>query len=346
MFGSKDIGIDLGTANILVFEKDKGVVFSEPSVAALDKKSQKILAIGHEARELVGRSPENMTTVRPLKEGVIAKYTITQKLLSMIIEKVCGRSLFFKPRVMVCVPVGITSVEKRAVLEAAMHGGASKTYLIEEPMAAALGAGVDIGLPRGNMVVDIGGGSTDIAILSLGGIVVDNSTRIGGDHFDQAIASYVKHSQGVSIGERTAEEIKIKVATVSESGRNDSIEVRGHDNVSGLPRTITVTSDQCREALKDSVQTLLNAVRQVLEKCPPELSADIVDNGIFLTGGGALLDGLATVLHEETKIDMHIATDPLNCVAIGTGMALKYLDYLHNGEVFTYANIASNTTKK
>lgn len=346
MFKSVDIGIDLGTANILVYEKDKGVVFSEPSVVALDKKNQKVLAIGHEARELLGRSPENITTVRPLREGVIAKYTITQRMLAMIIEKVCGRSLFFKPRVMVCVPVGITSVEKRAVLEAAMHGGASKTYLIEEPMAAALGAGVDIGLPRGNMVVDIGGGSTDVAILSLGGIVVDNSTRIGGDHFDEAIASYVKREKGVTIGERTAEEIKTKVATVSTSGRNDEIEVRGHDNVSGLPKTITVSSAECREALADSVQTLLNAVRQVLEKCPPELSADIIDNGIYLTGGGALLDGLATVLHEETKIDMHIASDPLNCVAIGTGIALRSLDMLHNGEIFTYANIASNMAKR
>ncbi len=346
MFKSVDIGIDLGTANILVYEKDKGVVFNEPSVVALDKKNQKVLAIGHEARELLGRSPENITTVRPLREGVIAKYTITQRMLAMIIEKVCGRSLFFKPRVMVCVPVGITSVEKRAVLEAAMHGGASKTYLIEEPMAAALGAGVDIGLPRGNMVVDIGGGSTDVAILSLGGIVVDNSTRIGGDHFDEAIASYVKREKGVTIGERTAEEIKTKVATVSTSGRNDEIEVRGHDNVSGLPKTITVSSAECREALTDSVQTLLNAVRQVLEKCPPELSADIIDNGIYLTGGGALLDGLATVLHEETKIDMHIASDPLNCVAIGTGIALRSLDMLHNGEIFTYANIASNMAKR
>jgi len=346
MFGSVDIGIDLGTANILVYVKGKGVVFNEPSVVALDKKSQKVLAIGHEARELLGRSPENIITVRPLREGVIAKYTITQRMLAMIIEKVCGRSLFFKPRVMVCVPVGITSVEKRAVLEAAMHGGASKTYLIEEPMAAALGAGVDIGLPRGNMVVDIGGGSTDVAILSLGGIVVDNSTRIGGDHFDEAISSYVKREKGVTIGERTAEEIKIAVATVSTSGRNSSIEVRGHDNVSGLPKTITVTSDECREALQDSVQTLLNAVRQVLEKCPPELAADIVDNGIYLTGGGALLDGLATVLHEETKIDMHIAVDPLDCVAQGTGVALNSLDLLHNGEIFTYANIAANQRKK
>jgi len=346
MFGSKDIGIDLGTANILVFEKGKGIVFSEPSVMALDKKSHKVLAIGHEARELVGRSPESIITVHPLEEGVIAKYTLTQKMMSMIIDRVCGRSLFFKPRVMVCVPVGITSVEKRAVLEAAIHGGASKTYLIEEPMAAALGAGVDIGLPRGNMVVDIGGGSTDIAILSMGGIVADNSVRIGGNNFDEAIASYVKRKQGVTIGERTAEEIKIKVATVSETGRKDSIEVRGHDNVSGLPRAITVTSDECREALFDSVQSIMNAVRQVLEKCPPELAVDIVDNGIYLTGGGALLDGLATVFHEETKIDMHIATDPLNCVIMGTGMAIKSLDMLHNGEVFSYANIASNMRKK
>ncbi|MBQ0067305.1 MAG: rod shape-determining protein [Phascolarctobacterium sp.] len=345
MFKTMDIGIDLGTANILVYLKDKGIVFNEPSVVALDKKSQKVLALGHEARELLGRSPGNIVTVRPLCEGVIAKYTITQKMLSMIIEKVCGRSLFFKPRVMVCVPVGVTSVEKRAVLEAAMHGGASKTYLIEEPMAAALGAGVDVGLPRGNMVVDIGGGSTDIAILSLGGIVADNSIRIGGDHFDEAIAAYVKRTQGVTIGERTAEDIKISVATVSENGRNDSIDVRGHDNVSGLPKTITVTSAECREALQDSVQTLLNAVRQVLEKCPPELAADIIDNGIYLTGGGALLDGLATVLHEETKIDMHIAVDPLNCVVQGTGIALRSLDLLHNGEIFSYANMAANSVK-
>lgn len=346
MFRSKDIGIDLGTANILVFEKGKGVVFNEPSVVALDKKSQKVLAIGHEARELLGRSPDNIITVHPLKEGVIAKYTLTQKMLSMIIDRVCGRSLFFKPRVMVCVPVGISSVEKRAVLEAAMHGGASKTYLVEEPMAAAMGAGVDIGLPRGNMVVDIGGGSTDIAILSLGGIVADSSVRVGGNNFDEAIASYVKRKAGVAIGERTAEEVKIKVATVSASGRSDSIEVRGHDNVSGLPSAVMVTSEDCREALTDSVQAIVNAVRQVLEKCPPELSADIVDNGIYLTGGGALLDGLATIFHEETKIDIHIATDPLNCVVIGMGTALKSLDMLHNGEVFSYATLASNMRRK
>lgn len=346
MFKTMDIGIDLGTANILVFDKDKGIVFNEPSVVALDKKSQKVLAIGQEARELLGRSPENIYTVRPLREGVIAKYTITQKILAMIIEKVCGRSLFFKPRVMVCVPVGITSVEKRAVLEAAMHGGASKTYLIEEPMAAALGAGVDVGLPRGNMVVDIGGGSTDIAILSLGGIVVDNSIRVGGDHFDEAIASYVKREKGLIIGERTSEDLKVKVATVSTSGRNTSMEVRGHDNVSGLPKTIEVSSAECREALADALQSLLNAVHQVLEKCPPELSSDIVDNGIYLTGGGALLDGLATVLHEETHIDIHIATDPLDCVAAGIGKALHSLDMLHNGEIFTYANMAANLRKK
>lgn len=346
MFGSDDIGIDLGTANILVYQKKKGIVFNEPSVVALEKRSQKVLAIGHEARELVGRTPDNITIVRPLREGVIAKYTITQKILAMIIEKVCGRSLFFKPRVMICVPVGVTSVEKRAVLEAAMHGGASKTYLIEEPMAAALGAGVDIGLPRGNMVVDIGGGSTDIAVLSLGGIVVDNSIRVGGDHFDEAIIAYMKREKGVVIGERTAEELKINVATVSATGRKTSMEVRGHDNVSGLPKTIAVTSEECRDALTDSVQNILIAVRQVLEKCPPELSSDIVDNGIYLTGGGALLDGLATVLHEETRIDIHIATNPLFCVAIGLGKALNSLDMLHNGEIFTYANMAANMRRK
>jgi len=346
MFSTKDIGIDLGTANILVYEKGKGIVYCEPSVMALDRKHQKVLAIGHEARELVGRSPDRIETVHPLKDGVIARYTLTQKMISMIIDKVCGRSLFFKPKVMVCIPVGITSVEKRAVLEAAMHGGASKTYLIEEPMAAALGAGVDISQPRGNMVVDIGGGSTDIAILSIGGIVADNSVRIGGNHFDEAIAAYIKRKEGVTIGERTAEDIKIKVATVSPTGRYESIEVLGHDNVSGLPRAVTITSSECREALTDSVQAIMDGVRQVLEKCPPELAVDIVDNGIYLTGGGALLDGLATVFHEETDIDIHIASDPLNCVAIGTGIALDSLDRLHNGEIFSYANLASDIFRR
>ena len=333
MFKSMDIGIDLGTANILVYVKGKGVVLKEPSVVAIDKVRNKVLAVGDDAREMLGRAPGSIVAIRPLKEGVIANYTVTQKLLAYVIEKVAGKSLFFKPRVMTCVPIGITSVEKRAVMEATTQGGASKTYLIEEPLAAALGAGIDISVPRGNMVVDIGGGTTDIAVLSLGGIVVDSSIRIGGDHFDEAIVRHVKKVHNVLIGERTAEEIKMNVATVIADGRNESITVRGRDMVTGLPTTFSVSSEDCRVAL-------IATVRGVLEKCPPELAADIVDNGIYLTGGGALLDGLAEIMQRETGITTHIADDPLECVALGTGKALENLDKLHPGTVYTASNLA------
>ena len=339
MFKSMDIGIDLGTANILVYVKGKGVVLKEPSVVAIDKVRNKVLAVGDDAREMLGRAPGSIVAIRPLKEGVIANYTVTQKLLSYVIDKVAGKSVFFKPRVMTCVPIGITSVEKRAVMEATTQGGASKTYLIEEPLAAALGAGIDISVPRGNMVVDIGGGTTDIAVLSLGGIVVSSSIRIGGDHFDEAIVRHVKKVHNVLIGERTAEEIKMQVATVSRDGRQETISVRGRDMVTGLPTTFSVTSDDCRVALDDSVSSLIATVRGVLEKCPPELAADIVDNGIYLTGGGALLDGLAEVMSKETGITTHIADDPLECVALGTGKALENLDKLHPGTVYTASNL-------
>lgn len=339
MFKSMDIGIDLGTANILVYVKGKGVVLKEPSVVAIDKVRNKVLAVGDDAREMLGRAPGSIVAIRPLKEGVIANYTVTQKLLSYVIDKVAGKSVFFKPRVMTCVPIGITSVEKRAVMEATTQGGASKTYLIEEPLAAALGAGIDISVPRGNMVVDIGGGTTDIAVLSLGGIVVSSSIRIGGDHFDEAIVRHVKKVHNVLIGERTAEEIKMQVATVSRNGRQETISVRGRDMVTGLPTTFSVTSEDCRVALDDSVSSLIATVRGVLEKCPPELAADIVDNGIYLTGGGALLDGLAEVMAKETGITTHIADDPLECVALGTGKALENLDKLHPGTVYTASNL-------
>ncbi|WP_293736783.1 rod shape-determining protein [uncultured Phascolarctobacterium sp.] len=339
MFKSMDIGIDLGTANILVYVKGKGVVLKEPSVVAIDKVRNKVLAVGEDAREMLGRAPGSIVAIRPLKEGVIANYTVTQKLLSYVIDKVAGKSVFFKPRVMTCVPIGITSVEKRAVMEATTQGGASKTYLIEEPLAAALGAGIDISVPRGNMVVDIGGGTTDIAVLSLGGIVVSSSIRIGGDHFDEAIVRHVKKVHNVLIGERTAEEIKMQVATVSRDGRQETISVRGRDMVTGLPTTFSVTSEDCRVALDDSVSSLIATVRGVLEKCPPELAADIVDNGIYLTGGGALLDGLAEVMSKETGITTHIADDPLECVALGTGKALENLDKLHPGTVYTASNL-------
>ena len=316
MFKSMDIGIDLGTANILVYVKGKGVVLKEPSVVAIDKVRNKVLAVGEAARQMLGRSPGTIVAIRPLKEGVIANYTVTQKLLAYVIEKVAGKSLFFKPRVMTCVPIGITSVEKRAVMEATTQGGASKTYLIEEPLAAALGAGIDISVPRGNMVVDI-----------------------GGDHFDEAIVRHVKKVHNVLIGERTAETIKMAVATVSKYGRDESISVRGRDMVTGLPTTFTVTSAECREALDDSIASLIATVRSVLEKCPPELAADIVDNGIYMTGGGALLDGLAEVMQKETGITTRIAEDPLECVALGTGKALENLDKLHPGTVYTVSNL-------
>ncbi len=339
MFKTLDIGIDLGTANILVYVKGKGIVLKEPSVVAIDRVRNKVLAVGDDAREMLGRSPGTIQAIRPLKEGVIANYTVTQKLLAYAIQKVAGKNMFFKPRVMTCVPIGITSVEKRAVMEATTQGGASKTYLIEEPLAAALGAGIDISVPRGNMVVDIGGGTTDIAVLSLGGIVVDSSIRIGGDHFDECIIKYVKKEHNVSIGERTAEEIKMKVATVSKEGRNESVTVRGRDLVTGLPTTFSVNSEECRLALEDAISSLMVTVRGVLEKCPPELAADIVDNGIYLTGGGALLDGLADIMQKETGITIHIAENPLDCVALGTGKALENLDKLHPGAIYNSSNL-------
>lgn len=340
MFKAMDIGIDLGTANILVYVKGKGIVLNEPSVVAIDKKRNKILAVGEEAREMIGRAPGTIMAIRPLKEGVIANYTITQKLLAYVIDKVAGKSLFFKPRVMTCVPIGITSVEKRAVLEATMQGGASKTYLIEEPLAAAIGAGLDITMPRGNMVVDIGGGSTDIAVLSLGGIVVSNSVRIGGDHLDEDIINFVRKKYNVQIGDRTAEEIKISVGTVIKGNREEIISVRGRDMVSSLPHTIEVNSTDVCEALQDSVASIIVAVRGVFENCPPELASDIVDHGIYLTGGGALLDGLAQLIEEKTGIHTIVAENPLGCVVAGTGKALNDLDKLHPGTTYSVSNLS------
>ncbi|MCD8174632.1 MAG: rod shape-determining protein [Phascolarctobacterium sp.] len=337
LFKSKNIGIDLGTANILVCMENKGIVLREPSVVAIDVATNRVLAIGEEAREMLGRSPGNIEAIRPLKEGVIANYTITQKLISYVIDKVCGKSLLFKPRIMVCVPIGITSIEKRAVIEATIQAGASHTYLIDEPLAAAVGAGIDISVPRGNIVVDIGGGTTDIAVLSFGGIVVDASVRIGGDRFDEDIVRYVKKSRNVLIGERTAEEIKMNIATVWENGRKESMTVWGRDLVTGLPSTFEVTSVDCREALKDSIESLMATIHGVLEKCPPELVADIVDNSIYLTGGGALLDGLAEVIKASTGIETRIAENPLDCVALGTAKALKHIEKLRACSKYTEA---------
>jgi rod shape-determining protein MreB len=329
-----DIGIDLGTANILVYVKGKGIVLNEPSVVAVDKEKKTILAVGEDARQMLGRTPEGIVAIRPMKDGVIANYTITQRMLEYIVEKVVGKRFFFKPRVMTCIPVGITSVEKRAVLEATMQAGVSKTYLIEEPLAAAMGAGLDIVSPSGKMVVDIGGGTTDIAILSLGGVVDDASIRIGGDKFDEAIVRHVKKEYNVLIGERTAEDIKIAIGMV-HAGEHKEMQVRGRDVINGLPTTVTVSSEDTLMALEESVDSMIGKVRSLLEKCPPELSADIVDNGICLTGGGALLRGLPELMQEETGIKVYVAENPLNCVAIGTGKALENLDKLRPGTVFS-----------
>lgn len=335
LFKSVDIGVDLGTANILVYLKGSGIVLREPSVVAIDRNTNKILAIGEEAKTMLGRTPGNIVAIRPLREGVIADYDMTQSMLENVIQRVAGKSLFFKPRVVICIPSGVTTVEKRAVLEAAIQSGASKTYLVEEPIAAAMGAGLEISESRGAMVVDIGGGTTDIAVMSLGGVVVSDSLRVGGDKFDEAIVRFVKKERNVLIGEPTAEEIKIKVATVFKGNRQTEIEVRGRDLVSGLPTTIKLTSDEIYRALKEPVATLVSCVRSVLEKTPPELSSDIIDRGIVLTGGGALLDGMPELLQAETGIATIVADRPLECVAVGTGKVLSSLQKLKDSVIMT-----------
>ena len=325
---STDIGVDLGTDNVLVYVKGKGIVLREPSVVAIDKDSNRVLAIGEEARRMLGRTPGNIVAIRPLREGVIADYDTTESMLRHFIRKVAGKSLFFKPRIMVCIPSGVTTVEKRAVLEAAMQAGARKTYLIEEPLAAALGAGLDIAEPCGAMVVDIGGGTTDVAVLSLGGIVVSESLRIGGDRFDESLVSFVKKEYKIMIGERTAEEMKVQIGTAFPNSRNETMEVRGRDLLSGLPKTVRITSEETREALAEPVALIVQCVKSVLENTPPELASDIMDRGIVMTGGGSLLHGLDRLIQEETGIPTYLAEDPLSCVALGTGKALESLENL------------------
>ena len=342
MFRSMDIGVDLGTANVLVYIKGKGIVLREPSVVALDRDTNRVLAIGEEARRMLGRTPGNIIAIRPLREGVIADYDTTESMLRHFIQKVAGKSMFFKPRIMICIPSGVTTVEKRAVLEAAMQAGASKTYLIEEPLAAALGAGLDIAEPCGSMVVDIGGGTTDVAVLSLGGIVVSDSLRIGGDKFDEAIVRYVKKEYNILIGERTAEEIKISVGSAYPRGRNEAIEIRGRDLVSGLPKTIRINSDETREALAEPGSLIVECVKSVLEKTPPELAADIVDRGIVMTGGGALLEGLDRLINDATGIPTYLAEDPLSCVALGAGKALDSLGKLQDSLSTLQKNSVTN----
>lgn len=330
MWFEEDIGIDLGTASVLVFKKGKGIVLHEPSVVAIDKSTNRVIAVGEEARQMLGRTPGHIVAIRPLKEGVIADYDTTEKMLTYFVRKIMGRRLFFKPRVIVCIPTGATDVEERAVRQATLSSGARQAFIIEEPIAAALGAGINISGATGNMVVDIGGGTSDIAVLSLGGAVCNTSLRIGGDKFDEAIIRFVRREYNLMIGERSAEEIKIRIGTawVTEANCNNSMEVRGRDLLTGLPKTITMTSAECWEALQEPVLGVIDGVKKVLEVTPPELAADIVNNGIVMTGGGSLLSGLDTILSKETNLPVHIADDAICCVARGTGKALTQMKVL------------------
>ena len=320
-----DVGIDLGTASILVYIKGKGVVLKEPSVVAFDRDTSRIKAIGEEARLMLGRTPGNIVAVRPLRQGVISDYTVTEKMLKFFIQKAIGKKTFRKPKIAVCVPSGVTEVEKKAVEDATYQAGAREVYIIEEPIAAAIGAGIDISRPCGNMIVDIGGGTTDIAVISLNGTVVSTSVKIAGDDFDEAIVRYMRKKHNLLIGERTAEDIKIKVGSCFPRAEVDSIDVRGRNLVTGLPKTVTVTSEETEEALKESTAQIVEAVHSVLERTPPELTADIADRGIVLTGGGALLRGLEELLESKTGINTMTAEDPMKCVAIGT---CKYVEAL------------------
>ncbi len=320
-----DIGIDLGTASILVYVKGKGVVLKEPSVVAFDRDTNKIKAIGAEARLMIGRTPGNIVAVRPLRQGVISDYTVTEKMLKYFIQKAIGKRIFKKPIISVCVPSGVTEVEKKAVEDATYQAGARDVKIIEEPIAAAIGAGIDISRPCGNMIVDIGGGTTDIAVISLGGTVVSTSIKIAGDDFDEAIVRYMRKKHNLLIGERTAEEIKIKIGAAFPRPEVATMEVRGRNLVTGLPKTITVTSEETEEALREITSQIVEAVHGVLEKTPPELAADIADRGIVLTGGGCLLQGLEELIESKTGINTMTAEDPMTAVAVGTG---KYVEFI------------------
>jgi len=330
----QDIGIDLGTASILIYIRGKGIVLREPSVVAIDKNTNRMLAVGEEARSMIGRTPGNIVAIRPLRDGVISDYDITERLLKHFIAKIASKGFnrFFKPRIMVCVPSGVTEVEKRAVIEASQQAGARKTYLIEEPIAAAIGAGLDISKACGSMVVDIGGGTTDIAVISLGGTVISTSVKIAGDKFDDAIVRFLRKKYNIMIGERTAEEIKIAIGTVYPRPKELTIDVRGRNLISGLPKTIRVTSSEIMLALEEPVSSIAEAVHSVLERTPPELSSDIAERGIILTGGGSLIYGIDKLLQEKTGINVIIAEDAVSCVALGTGKALENIEIMEKME--------------
>lgn len=325
---ARDIGIDLGTANVLIHVKGKGIVLNEPSVVAIDRNTGKVLEVGHDARRMVGRTPGNIEAIRPLKDGVIADFDVTEMMLRHFIEKINVRGLFSKPRILVCCPTNITKVEQKAIKEAAEKSGGKRVYLEEEPKVAAVGAGMDIFQPSGNMIVDIGGGTTDIAVLSMGDIVTSESIKMAGDKLDQEILQYIKRKYKLLIGDRTSEDIKINVATVFPGSRKEEMDIRGRDLVSGLPRTITIHSDEIEEALREPISLIVQGAKTVLENTPPELSADIIDRGVILTGGGALLDGLDQLLAEELRVPVFLSEDPMSCVAKGTGMMLEHIDKL------------------
>ena len=327
MFGfkkmTKDMGIDLGTANTLVYIKGEGIVVREPSVVAIRDDSKEVLAVGEEAKKMIGRTPGNIVAIRPMKDGVIADFDVTESMLRYFIQKAAAKKGVVTPRIAICVPYGVTEVEKRAIEEAARTAGARDAYLIEEPMAAAIGAGLRVEEPEGNMVVDIGGGTTEIAIISLGGIVTAKSIRIGGDEFDESIVSYVKKTYNLAIGERTAEDVKISIGSTFKYDQEQNMQIRGRDLISGLPKTIEISSAEVRDALNEPINSIVDAIKSTLEKTPPELASDIMENGIMLTGGGALLRGLDKLVKQETGMPVQIAENPLDCVALGTGKSVE-----------------------
>lgn len=332
LFGmSRDMGIDLGTANTLIYVKGKGVLLREPSVVAINSDTKKVLAVGDEAKQMIGRTPGNIVAIRPLKDGVIADFDVTQTMMRKFIEKVSSKSAFTSPRIVVCFPSGVTEVEKRAIDEATKQAGARYVLLMEEPMAAAIGAGLPVNEPSGSMIVDIGGGTTEVAVISLGGIVTSKSLRIAGNEFDQALISYIKKEYNLMIGERTAESLKIEIGSAYKLGEETSMQIRGRDLVTGLPKVIDISSSEVREALREPVYSVVEAIKSTLEKTPPELASDIMDKGIMLAGGGALLRGLDQLINDETHMPVHIAEAPLDCVALGAGKALDSIDTLIKG---------------
>lgn len=323
---SKRLGIDLGTANSLVYLENQGVVLNEPTVVAVTAEDNDVVAVGNEAKEMLGRTPEGIIASRPLRDGVIADYVITEAMLRYFIDKVCGRSRLFKPEVMICVPAGVTSVERRAVLDATLSAGARSAFLIDEPLAAAIGSKIPIAAPSGNMIVDIGGGSTEAAVISLGGVVVHNSVRVAGNKIDEAIAQYIRRKYNLIIGERTAEDIKINIGSATLTDKVERMEVRGRDSITGLPRTIELNNREVTEAIKVPLNQILDALKGVLERTPPELAADIIDKGIVMSGGTSLLKNLDKFFTDNTGVPCHVAEDALLCVVMGTGLALDNID--------------------